>query len=378
MNGKHGNEKDCSFDELLEAIEASVWNPNETAWCIYNYLKKNYATDSSKIVRTLLSAYIKLELDRPSLIHSCILGIAVKVSDTYADFNFPKFLEYWGFPKFLRREDLERQKGKDGRTFLSLKERAERRRDSWLLHHGGNRQSSNIRTMFAVKVFEKEKNGRNLRFVKLVAGDGWETIAESHLFPCKPWEIQGTMFEILTRTSENGNERVVEVAATKKTPEEIFPPVVGYVDGIDVGHGHVHIFDAISRHFVAECPKVKLSEGCYVLFSPIVPAIDKFKTAYVIKAFSLSEGREKFGWLEAEVLYADRENRYFRYRIVSPINETPEGKIEKEGIAPLVCINDNRLEQSLHTGQHIFITLFLKRGIDKTKRNHVAEAFLLE
>ncbi len=378
MNSTDNKANVYSFDELLEAIEASVWSPNDTAWAIYHYLMKNYARESSEIVRRLLAAYLKLQLERPSLIHSCMLAVAVKASETFCDFNFPAFLEYWGFPKLLRKEDSERQKAKDGRTFLPLAERAERRRDSWLLHHGASKLPDNIRSMFAVKVFEKEKGPRRLRFAKLVGGDGLEVIAESHMFPYKPWEIQGRMFDVLTRTSASGEERAVEIAAAKRNVEQVFPPVAGYVDGIDEGHGHCHIYDASSRHFVAERPTMKLSAGTFVMFSPIVPAVDKFKTACVTEVLTKEEGLRRFGWYEAEVTYANTAEGYFRYKILSPIAKTPEGTVEEEAFAPVSCISNSRLATSLHSGMKIGIVMFLKRGIDKTKRNHVAEAFIAE
>ena len=124
-----------SFDELLAALETAASHPMDTAWYIFHYLQKNYKEMGSQQVRTLLAAYMKIPVEKPSLIHSCMLSMAVKISDAYPDFRFPQFLDLWGYDKNLRDEDRQRQTGKDGRTYLSLKEKVDRRLQSYLLHH---------------------------------------------------------------------------------------------------------------------------------------------------------------------------------------------------------------------------------------------------
>lgn len=108
-----------SWDELLASLETAVSHPVDTAWQIYRYLQNNYTTMGSHQVRMLLVAYLKLPVDRPSLVHSCVLGIAVKISSEYADFQFPQFLQMWGYDRYLREEDKQRQTGKDGRSYPS-------------------------------------------------------------------------------------------------------------------------------------------------------------------------------------------------------------------------------------------------------------------
>ena len=112
-------------------------------------------------VRMLLVSYLKLPVDRPSLVHSCVLGIAVKISSEYADFQFPQFLQMWGYDRYLREEDKQRQTGKDGRSYPSLMQRVERRLQSYALHHQSEMPHpvDGIKDMVAVKVFEKQMNG---------------------------------------------------------------------------------------------------------------------------------------------------------------------------------------------------------------------------
>lgn len=364
-----------SWDELLAALETAVSHPLDTAWCVFRYLQKHYKEMGSQQVRTLLAAYMKMPVERPSLIHSCMLGMAVKISEKYMDFRFPQFLNLWGYDKNLRDEDRQRQTGKDGRAYLSLKEKVDRRLQSYLLHHQDEAQQNidGIRSMFAVKVFESIVNGRKRYFAKLVAADGMEIVADSHLFPCKPWEIQGRLYDVSLRKSKQGNERAVEVVLSKKGVEEVFPTLVGYVDGVDEGHGHYHIYDPLSRHFVAEKPKMMIKTGDFVTFSPIIPAEDKFKSAAVINVMPHDEGLTTFGTFQAVVTYVNPTDGYLRYRITSPIPETPEGVMTAEGFASLVYVKEDELRKSLKVGDNIRLLLFLKRGKDKVKRNHVAE-----
>lgn len=364
-----------SWDELLAALETAVSHPLDTAWCVFRYLQKHYKEMGSQQVRTLLAAYMKMPVERPSLIHSCMLGMAVKISEKYMDFRFPQFLNLWGYDKNLRDEDRQRQTGKDGRAYLSLKEKVDRRLQSYLLHHQDEAQQNidGIRSMFAVKVFESIVNGRKRYFAKLVAADGMEIVADSHLFPCKPWEIQGRLYDVSLRKSKQGNERAVEVVLSKKGVEEVFPTLVGYVDGVDEGHGHYHIYDPLSRHFVAEKPKMMIKTGDFVTFSPIIPAEDKFKSAAVISVMPHDEGLTTFGTFQAVVTYVNPTDGYLRYRITSPIPETPEGVMTAEGFASLVYVKEDELRKSLKVGDNIRLLLFLKRGKDKVKRNHVAE-----
>lgn len=368
-----------TWDELLESIATGAAHPDDTNWKIFRYLQHNYKTMESVTARTLLAAYMKLHVKRMSLIDSCMLGMAVNISETYSDFKLPKFLEAWGYDQFLRPQDLQRQTGKDGRQYLSLKERVERALQSYRLHHPeeSDGECEGVVSMYAAKVFEKEKDGRKRRYVKLVATNGSELIADSHQFPCRPWEISGRMFDVLTRVSKQGNERVSDIVVSRKRVDEVFSVEVGFVEFIDESHGHIHVYDSQSRHFVAEksaCSALKISVGNYVRFCPIIANGDHFKSAAIVSVMDKYEGRKAFGIYEAKVEYANVKDRYIRYSIESAIRYTPEGNIIKAGFASTANLPED-VRNGMVQGSHVHLVLFLKRGKDGMKHNYVAEVF---
>ena len=368
-----------TWDELLDSIATGAAHPDDTNWKIYRYLQNNYKTIGSVTARTLLAAYMKLHVKRMSLVDSCMLGMAVKISETYGDFKLSKFLEAWGYDSCLRAQDLQRQTGKDGRQYLSLKERVERALQSYRLHHPEecNGECEGIVSMYAAKVFEKEINGRKLRYVKLVATNGSELIADSHQFPCRPWEISGRIFNVLTRVSKQGNERVSEIVASAKRVDEAFSAEEGFVEFIDESHGHIHVYDSQSRHFVADKSAhtaLKISVGNYVRFCPIIANGDHFKSAAIVSVMDKYEGRKAFGIYEAKVEYANVKDRYIRYSLESAIRYTPEGNIIKAGFASTANLPED-VRNGMVQGSHVRLILFLKRGKDGMKHNYVAEVF---
>ena len=368
-----------TWDELLDSIATGAAHPDDTNWKIYRYLQNNYKTIGSVTARTLLAADMKLHVKRMSLVDSCMLGMAVKISETYGDFKLSKFLEAWGYDSCLRAQDLQRQTGKDGRQYLSLKERVERALQSYRLHHPEecNGECEGIVSMYAAKVFEKEINGRKLRYVKLVATNGSELIADSHQFPCRPWEISGRIFNVLTRVSKQGNERVSEIVASAKRVDEAFSAEVGFVEFIDESHGHIHVYDSQSRHFVADKSAhtaLKISVGNYVRFCPIIANGDHFKSAAIVSVMDKYEGRKAFGIYEAKVEYANVKDRYIRYSLESAIRYTPEGNIIKAGFASTANLPED-VRNGMVQGSHVRLILFLKRGKDGMKHNYVADIF---
>lgn len=368
-----------TWDELLDSIATGAAHPDDTNWKIYRYLQNNYKTIGSVTARTLLAAYMKLHVKRMSLVDSCMLGMAVKISETYGDFKLSKFLEAWGYDSCLRAQDLQRQTGKDGRQYLSLKERVERALQSYRLHHPEecNGECDGIVSMYAAKVFEKEINGRKLRYVKLVATNGSELIADSHQFPCRPWEISGRIFNVLTRVSKQGYERVSEIVASAKRVDEAFSAEVGFVEFIDESYGHIHVYDSQSRHFVADKSAhtaLKISVGNYVRFCPIIANGDHFKSAAIVSVMDKYEGRKAFGIYEAKVEYANVKDRYIRYSLESAIRYTPEGNIIKAGFASTANLPED-VRNGMVQGSHVRLILFLKRGKDGMKHNYVADIF---
>ena len=371
-----------SWDELMELISTGAHHTNETNWAIYRYLQRNYKTTGSVIARTLLSAYMKLRTQQPSLLNSCMLGIAVKISEQYADFRFPRFLEAWGYDGCLRDEDRQRQMGRDGRQYLALQERVDRALQSYRLHHPeeGREGCADIASMYAAAVFDKEQNGRRRCFVKLVAPNGTAFVADSHQFPCRPYEILGRVFDVLAHVSKQGSERASEIVVSASRVEEIFTSTVGFVDGIDEGHGHIHVYDSLSRHFVADKAALSVAlrgsivKGCFVRFCPIIAQGDHFKSAHVVGIMEKYKGREAFGIYTARVTYVNQKDCYLHYSIESAIPETNEGIIAKEGFASMQNMPED-VRCQIAPDQHVRLTLYLKRGKDGVKRNYVADVF---
>ena len=156
----------------------------------------------------------------------------------------------------------------------------------------------------------------------------------------------------------------------------ILPPIIGYVNSYDAKNDFFHIFDSGSRHFVAKSPKVLPLVGEYVWFTPIIPANSRFKSAVVIKQEEHSSGREAFGTLDAEIISIDNKKHTFEYKITSPIPHADGGVMSQEGYAPIKILKDDR-KRAPQIGDKVSMVVFLVRGSDGVKYNHVAEGFLL-
>lgn len=87
-------------------------------WIIYRYLKGKTESLPSNQVRRLLRDYMQLSNERPSLLHSVFLNLAIGLSRQVEGFNFYKFFLMWGADN-LRREDF-RDGYVDGHDIPSL------------------------------------------------------------------------------------------------------------------------------------------------------------------------------------------------------------------------------------------------------------------
>ena len=119
-----------------EAFEAlyPVWKQgnlparlnNSFAWVIYYHVRHEQETMPSLEMRQALAAYLSLDNERPSRLHSRILLMATRLKARDAEFKFGKFFEIWGMDN-LTDEDWQQDK-KEGRegivTFVSVAEHA--------------------------------------------------------------------------------------------------------------------------------------------------------------------------------------------------------------------------------------------------------------
>ena len=119
-----------------EAFEAlyPVWKEgnlpaklhNSFAWIIYYHVRHEQTTMPSLEMRQALAAYLSLDNERPSRLHSRILLMATRLKARDTEFKFAKFFEMWGMGN-LADEDWQQDK-KEGRegtvTFVSVAEHA--------------------------------------------------------------------------------------------------------------------------------------------------------------------------------------------------------------------------------------------------------------
>lgn len=292
-----------TWDELLASLNACQDHPADTAWDAYRYLNAHLGELSSEEARSLLACIMKIQLPRPSLLHSCLLSVALRMADAYPDFKLLNFLVLWGYDVNLRGEDRQQQVGKDGHTYLSLEDKAERAVRKYLTLHP----------------------------------------AECPLQPVKELPMIAT-------------------------------PVIGYVHSYDAGNDYYHIYDNLSRHFVAISPQQRPQIGDFVWFSPIIPRESKFKSAIVIRPEDPRAGQETFGLTEAEVTQINRKEGYIGYRLLGFPPATAEGEYSKDGYASLrlvVDVNGKPASGSLRKGQRVRMLLYLTRGKDALKHNHI-------
>lgn len=367
---------EVSWESLLETLNSDQKPHNDKAWAIYRYMQANVGDGlSSEEARTLLLCYMKLAVVRPSLIHSLMLGIAVKMADKYSDFRLIPFLNMWKVNS-LREDDMTAQVDKDGKTYSSLIEKVTKAYIRYSMSHPEEtleesfREIINneairlgfkcIKQMIAVKMFESEKAGRKLRSVKIVSPEGDELLVDWHNFNAKPWEIVGKMYDVLMREAKTGTVRAEYIQESKKNMADVFTPKVGFVEHFATEHGHYHIYDNQSRHFVAENPKVKPQIGDFVMFCPVIPKVDKFKSAVVLNVVDKYDGRMKFGVTSATVAFVNQEKNYIKYK-------TEDGA---EGFCNL-----DRCPSGIKQGDAVQLIIFLKRGKDGEKRPYVAQVF---
>ena len=92
------------------------------AWIAYRRLKSHYKQLGSKEARRMLATYLSLEIERPHVVHSSYLYLALAIKKEYPEFRFLKFLGMWGIEHF--REDDWTPFQTEGATLMSLAQKA--------------------------------------------------------------------------------------------------------------------------------------------------------------------------------------------------------------------------------------------------------------
>lgn len=363
------------------------------------------SADAALNSRRLLAEYLKLETHRPSRLHSAILSCAVKMTTRFPSFHFVLFADMWGMEN-LRPEDSESRTGDDGKRFPSLVERMVKAYAYSLLFYPGEHLSAEEEQLMkpvlqkkgyrvgedekgfltlavpavATRVFTSEVRNRKMTFVHLLTSKGEEMSCEVHTLTqyqrMRYDDIPGRLFNVLLRTSDNGNLRIEAACPNGQNIESCFSTSVGYIDHVDQQHRHIHVFDNESRHLVAQYANTtNLHEGQYVRFIPIIPKESNFKSALITSV--LDNGAESFGYRRVVVTYADEAKGYCAWQLlpdadgqILPIVETGAKQVQEP--ATTGYIHKQWCQASglplPQKGQELLVITFLKRGKDGKKR----------
>ncbi|MBT3298890.1 hypothetical protein HN385_08200 [archaeon] len=119
-NGIHAQAIDL-YRQLQNQGKLASPHHESFGWAIYRYI--NACKDNLPIVdvKKLLFDYLKLNNNRPSLLHSVVLRFSVNYARQHNQFNLLKFFQLWN-PKHLRAEDKEKESD-NGKTYPALVER---------------------------------------------------------------------------------------------------------------------------------------------------------------------------------------------------------------------------------------------------------------
>lgn len=92
-------------------------------WELYKFSKELMANDNINLgaIKRNLGDYLKLDIEKPSLLHSCCLQLAAKLSGQ-DQLNMMVFSHQWGL-EYLREEDFERYHDNNGKNYPSLAEK---------------------------------------------------------------------------------------------------------------------------------------------------------------------------------------------------------------------------------------------------------------
>ena len=95
----------------------------------------------------------------------------------------------------------------------------------------------------------------------------------------------------------------------------------------------------------------------------------------VIKQEEHIAGRESFGTLDAEILSIDNKKHTFQYKITGSLPHADGGVMSQDGYAPIKILKGDR-KRAPQIGDKVRMVVFLVRGSDGVKYNHVAEGEL--
>lgn len=407
--------------------DAAPTNPGvieNYAWTILKVLLHNGDIVSPKDSRQLLADCIRLPYQRPSRLHSVLLSAAVKVADLTTDLHFSRFLSAWDLNN-LREDDYIRQKNlKDlNHPFPSLVDRVIKRyahdrlmrmdeqlpdaQSAIILPEMERRGYKPVMQMIVTRTKQVEtKENRKLTFVTLASADGVEVECVSNQLQPNPLHSDanakrhyvniGQMYDVQTKTSRSRDGvgetlAVVEAFLSAKRPDEVFEEEIGYIESIDLHHGHMHVYDRYSRHFVA--PVLRFSKekaGDFVRFIPVVPQKSRFKTAIITRKTNAPQPSSDGLVRTIRITFVNHDKHYASWELVddsTPITERlsplqlSQGESSPSFTSGYLSLDaDNNIPVSLMgnapqpvlNAQEFYALIYLHRGKDGQKRPRVA------
>ena len=93
-----------------------------TAWVLFYYLRDKFLIKTNVAYKKLLNRYLNLSNRRPSLVHSVVMGIALKICDAEVIFDSLSFFKVWG-PENLTDSDYRPYYSDGGYLISPLAER---------------------------------------------------------------------------------------------------------------------------------------------------------------------------------------------------------------------------------------------------------------
>ncbi|CAM5542445.1 tetratricopeptide repeat protein [Eoetvoesiella caeni] len=120
--GRHA-EAAAIYRKVFASGSADMETQTGFGWELYRHSKELMAADNVNLgaVKRNLNTYLKLDIEKPSLLHSCILQLAAKLAGQ-DKFNMAAFARLWNL-EYLRLEDFEPFRTKDGKEYPSLAEK---------------------------------------------------------------------------------------------------------------------------------------------------------------------------------------------------------------------------------------------------------------
>lgn len=364
----------------------------------------------SVLCRQLLADVLRMNVQRPSSIYTAILAMAIKVAKRYPEFHFITFLNMWGGADTLREEDYQPVRLKDGDVIPPIADRVVRAMLTAQIVRMDEKPAfvpkqwfgyRPVTCMIVTKVTKAEVGRCPVYFAQLVSPDGIEVTAETHSLHTNPltpsdkrhYVNVGQVYNVVLRDKRDGDgcrlvDGVLALQAMQlQTSQTGFSCISGYVDSIDRQHGHIHIYDGQSRHFVSSGqPFVSAGEGQFVRFVPVIPKRNGFKTAIIVPP---SAGENTAASLTAafpprriRITSINTVKQYAAWQLVDasvPIKETLTDYQTSHGETPVSFTSGfmdlGRAKQQvpdIGIGREMDAIIYLRRGVDKQKRPYVA------